>query len=357
MSTKLNSSLNFSEEKFYVGIDVHKKSWYVTVRSSGLEVARFTQPPSSQGLVNTITNRFPGGVYISGYEAGFCGTLIHEELCSLGFNNIIIHASDIPTTEKHRKTKADIYDSRAIAANLETGFLKGIHIHSREQQELRSLFRLRQSKVRDVTKAISRLKGFWMYYSIDIPEHLLKLARISKKLIAWLQKLDLKSEAGNTTLRQLCNDLTFHRNQVALITKELRRFVERIYSNEFKNLMSVPGIGPIVAMALLGEIGDFKRFKDPDQFTSYIGLMPWERSSGETTVKIGIMPHCNHHLRDLLVEASWASIKRSPSMLQYYKKHATKGNKKAIIKVARKLALIARGVVIKNTLYDPAYTN
>ncbi|GAC1382928.1 MAG: IS110-like element ISEc45 family transposase [Ginsengibacter sp.] len=355
-TSKTIEPLDFSKENFYIGIDVHKKSWYVTVRSSGLEVARFSQPPSSEVLSKAIKQRFPGGAFYSGYEAGFCGTRIHEELCLLGFNNIIIHASDIPTTEKHRKTKADIYDSRAIAANLETGFLKSIYIHSKEQQELRSLFRLRQSKIRDVTKAISRLKGFWMYYSIDIPEDLSKLARVSKKLIAWLEKLELNSDAGKATLKQLCTDLTFQRSQVMVITKQLRQLTENKYPDELKSLLSVPGIGPIVAMALLAEIGDFTRFKNPDQFTSYIGLMPWERSSGETTVKIGIMPHCNHHLRDLLVEASWAAIRNSPSMLQYYKKHAARGNKVAIIKVARKLSLIARSVVLKHTQYDPAYS-
>lgn len=84
---------------------------------------------------------------------------------------------------------------------------------------------------------------------------------------------------------------------------------------------------------------------------SYLGLIPWENSSGEHLTTKGIQPRCNKYLRPLLVETSWAAIRHAPELLAYYRKHAVKNNKHAIVKVARKVALIARAVVLKQQDY------
>jgi transposase len=112
----------------------------------------------------------------------------------------------------------------------------------------------------------------------------------------------------------------------------------------------------ITTIALLAEIGDFKRFKDPDQYCSFLGLMPWECSSGEMYRTKGIQPRCNHYLRSMIIEASWSAIRKAPNLLQYYRKHAIKNSKHAIVKVARKLALIVRSVIINHQYYDPGWT-
>jgi hypothetical protein len=52
LNTNLQNSIDFNGQKFYVGLDVHKSSWAVTIRSLGIQVARFTQPPSAEGLMN-----------------------------------------------------------------------------------------------------------------------------------------------------------------------------------------------------------------------------------------------------------------------------------------------------------------
>jgi len=120
-NVNLQNSVDFNGQKFYVGLDAHKKSWAVTIRSMGIEVGRFTQPPSAATLVAHLRKNYPGGQYFSAYEAGFCGTGIHELLCSLGITNILIHAADIPATDKQKKNKTDLHDSRFIAERLEKG--------------------------------------------------------------------------------------------------------------------------------------------------------------------------------------------------------------------------------------------
>src|SRR6266702_8824077 len=199
LSTNLQNPIDFNGQKFYVGLDVHKKSWAVTIRSLGIEIARFTQPPSADALSSYLQRNFPGGQYYSAYEAGFCGTSIHEQLCKLGIKNILVHAADIPSTDKQKKNKTDLHDSRAIAGHLERGSLHSIHVLTQEQQELRSLFRLRESKVNDVTRSNNRLKSFLMYYSIKLPERVSKNEFLSNKALAWLN-MELGCAAGTFAL-------------------------------------------------------------------------------------------------------------------------------------------------------------
>ena len=354
LSTNLQNPIDFKGQKFYVGLDVHKKSWAVTIRSLGIQVGHFTQPPGADTLLKYLQRNFPGGQYHSAYEAGFCGTGIHEQLCELGIKNIVVHAADIPATDKQKKNKTDLHDSRSIADYLEKGNLKGIHVFTRDQQELRSLFRLREAKVKEVTRSNNRLKSFLMYFDIQIPETVSKKEQLSLKALAWLN-FELVSAAGTIALQQHVEELKYQRKRLSEITKQLRRQIQEFHAKSYECLLSVPGIGAVTAMGLIAEIADFGRFDDPDEYCSLLGLCPWEDSSGNTIKTKGMQPRCNKHLRPLLVEASWTAIRRSPVLFAYYSKHAVKDSKKAIVKVARKLALAARGVVLKQQLYQEDY--
>jgi transposase len=354
-TTNLQKTNDFTGQNFHVGLDVHKNSWAVTIRSLGIEVAHFTQPPGAEALSNYLKREFPGGSYHSAYEAGFCGTGTHEQLCKLGIKNILVHAADIPSTDKQKKNKTDLHDSRAIAVHLERGNLHGIYVLSQEQQELRSLFRLRECKVIDTTRANNRLKSFLMYYGIIIPETVSKRGDLTGRALGWLD-IELGSAAGTIVLQQYIAELKYQRKQLFQLTKTLREHVMAHDKQTYINLISIPGMGCITAVGLMTEIGDFRRFVDPDDYSSYLGLCPWEDSSGDCIKTKGMQPRCNSHLRPLLIEASWHAIRKSRNLFAYYSKHAGgKNGKKAIVKVARKLAMIARGVATSGQPYQEDY--
>ena len=354
-AAKLQNSIEFTDQSFFIGMDVHKRSWAITIRSIGIQIARFTQPPSAETLVDYLHKNYPGGKYFSAYEAGFCGTDIHEQLCKLGVKNIIVNPADIPTTDKQKKNKTDIHDSRTIAEKLEKNEIHGIHVLTRAQQELRSLFRLRRQKVIDVTRANNRLKGYLQYLAIELPQELSKTERLSKKALDWLADLELAIEAGTLSLKTYSEELSYQRRQLSQTTKLLRQQIKSHHAKSYEYLLTVPGIGPVTAMGLLAEIADFNRFKSPDEYCSFLGLMPWEESSGEVIKTKGIQPRCNKFLRPLIMEASWTAIRNDRGLFAYYSKHAKRDSKKAIVKVARKVALTARGVVQKLQPYDPDY--
>jgi transposase len=131
MQTQVTKKIDFTGKQFFIGLDVHKKSWSVTILTEGTEHRTFTQPPDPESLYSYLQRMFPGGSYHSAYEAGFCGYVIHRRLNELGINNIVINAADIPTSQKDKLQKRDPVDSRKIARSLEKGSLHGIHIFDR----------------------------------------------------------------------------------------------------------------------------------------------------------------------------------------------------------------------------------
>ena len=72
-----SNTINFKGQKIYIGIDVHLKSWSVTIMSSSTTLKTFSQIPEPRALVKYLSTNYPGAVYYSVYEAGFCGFWAH----------------------------------------------------------------------------------------------------------------------------------------------------------------------------------------------------------------------------------------------------------------------------------------
>lgn len=101
--------------------------------------------------------------------------------------------------------------------------------------------------------------------------------------------------------------------------------------------MTIPGVGPTIAIGILAELGDVRRFNKFDQLSSFVGLIPSIYSSGEMTQVRGLTFRSKGLIRSYLVESAWVSVRRDPSMQDYYRSHAGKQPNKIIIKVAHKL--------------------
>ena len=127
MQTQSNE-LDFSGQNFYCGIDIHKKTWAVTIETDDISLKTFGQESDPDFLVRYLKRNFPGGNYLLGYEAGYFGFSLQRYLQSQGIKCLVIHPSDIPTTHKEKEQKRDPLDSRKIARVLRTGEVKSIWI-------------------------------------------------------------------------------------------------------------------------------------------------------------------------------------------------------------------------------------
>ncbi|VAX25749.1 hypothetical protein MNBD_IGNAVI01-1257, partial [hydrothermal vent metagenome] len=135
---KKNTKLNFAGQKLYVGIDVHKNSWNVTIILNGMQIKRLSMNPEPKELSNYLMKHYPAGEYYSVYEAGFSGFWADRELRSLGINNIVVNPADVPTKSKERRRKTDRIDSGKLARELSVGHLEGIYIPEEKAEALRT---------------------------------------------------------------------------------------------------------------------------------------------------------------------------------------------------------------------------
>ena len=352
MQTQVTKKIDFSGKDLFIGLDVHKKSWSVTIVIDGIEHRTFTQPPDPGALNNYLQRMFPGGSYNSAYEAGFCGYGIHRELNSLGIRNIVINAADIPTSQKDKLQKRDPIDSRKIARGLENGSLRGIHIFDRELEELRSLNMTMIYLMRDLRRSKNRIKSFLLYFGVSIPPEY-DNNQWTLKFVSWLKQVQMKTPGGQVAFSYLIRSYEHQREQMVSLSRQVRVRI-REYDNELYSLLkSISGIGPLTSSALMTEIGDINRFPHIDHLSSFVGFVPRVRDSGETTHTGGITFRCNSFLRTLLIEASWQAIRQDPALMQYYHRHLVnnKGHK-VIIKVARKLLNRIRYVMKNRKPYE-----
>ena len=120
------NKLDFSGQHIYVGMDVHKKSWSVSIYTEQFEHKTFTQPPEVGKLTNYLQRTFPGATYHAVYEAGFSGFWLHDHFREQGIDCMVVNPVDVPTKDKERAGKTDRVDCRKLARSLRNGDMKGI---------------------------------------------------------------------------------------------------------------------------------------------------------------------------------------------------------------------------------------
>lgn len=334
-----NTKLNFTGQNIYVGIDVHKKSWAVTIIVSGIKVKKYSMNPSPKELYNYLCTHYPNGNYYSVYEAGFSGFWADRELRAFGIHNIIVNPADVPTKSKERRKKTDKIDSGKLARELSVEHLDGIYIPDEKAEALRVLVRLRRQLVTDQTRQKNRIKSLLLFLGEKVSEDI-EEKHWSKRYMTALRNLEIKQEESKAALIELLDSLESIRNQIASVVKQLRNYVtkdEKI-SKTVNLLTTIPGIGFVVAIILYSEIIDIKRFRRLDELATYVGFSPAVYSSGEKEINLGLSRQNNKYLRNFLIEASWIAIRRDAALQMAYGKLCNRmPGQKAIIRISKKL--------------------
>jgi transposase len=347
-----NKLLDCNNQRFYVGIDVHKKSWNVTIRSGGLSLKTYSMEPSPEQLQKYMKENYPEGVYYSVYEAGFSGYWAHRQLEDLGFKNIIVSPNDVPTNGKEKLYKTDSIDSRKLARELENGSIKGIYIPSQLNQELRSLVRMRYQLVQSSTRLKNQIKSYLDFYGYKIPENY-QTKHWSGIFIKYLRSLNFQYSIGKDQLEIYLNDLTENRDLIVEVVKKIKRYCcEYGFYKTIQLLMTVPGIGYITSVTIYSELMDINRFPRIENLASYVGLTPSVSSSGEKETTLGLKMQHNRYLRSLFIEASWIAVRKDPALTVSFNEYIKRMSKQeAIVRIAKKLLNRVRTVLKENRGY------
>ena len=335
-------------EELFVGIDLHKLRWHVTIRTADVEIFSNSIVGRWEDLRRVI-NRYKGCRIHAVYEAGYFGFSLYDHLTQYGVECIVTPPSLIPQ-EHGNRVKTDRLDSRKLARLLAKGLLKSIWVPSAKERFHRQVIRRRRQLVGDRVRTQNRIKSELCFYGIDLPTPRSKWSQV---YFANLQRIKFQNHWMQKSFNQLLEQYEFLCAQIDKQTQLLKQLSQLpLYRDRVKILCAIPGIGLLTAIKILLELQDISRFRRAEQLAAYVGLTPSQYSSADKIRMGRITGAGKNTVRSALVESCWILIRKDKAMRKKYETiKARAGGKRAIVAVSRKLILCIRRLLIDNRPY------
>jgi transposase len=320
----------------YAGIDVSlERSSVCVVDGTGRIVREAKVASEPEALVGFFAQL---GLPVAriGLEAGPLSQWLHAGLTAAGFEAVLLETRHVKAALSAMVVKTDRKDARGIAQLLRMGWFRPVHCKSPPAQEVRALLvgrKLLQGKLLDVELSIRGiLRGFG-----------LKLGQVSKgRFAARVREL----VAGQPTLERVAEPMLRAREALRAEYQVLHRAVLAIVRADVtcRRLMTVPGVGALVAITFTTAVDDPARFRRSRAVGAHFGLTPKRYQSGETDVTGGISKVGDAMVRTALYEAANVMLTRS-GKFSALKRWALgvaqrRGMRRAKVALARKLATV-----------------
>ena len=180
--------------------------------------------------------------------------------------------------------------------------LIAVYVPTKKDESVRDYLRMYEDTKIDLRKVKQRLLHFLLRRRLRYEGG----NNWTEKHKAWIRSLEMEHPVDQETLCEYLSqigDLEEKCQRIAARIEEIAE--EQEYRDRVAGLKAFKGIATLIALSLVVEIGDFRRFSAAEQFMAFLGLVPSERSSGEKRRLGGITKAGNSHLHRLLVEASW----------------------------------------------------
>lgn len=340
----------------FAGLDVDKRSISVTFADHQGLLRSLRMPYSVEHLVNHVRKHFPEQKVVFAYEAGPTGYGLYDGLEAQAYRCLIASPSMIPKAPGQR-VKTNRLDSRMLVQNLRGGQLKGIHVPTGVYRELRHLTQLRDMFVSELVGMKQRIKALLLFEGIEFPPAP-PGSQWSFTVKAKLRKLPCSSTV-RFKLDELLDSLEFNEKRVVKTTQQIRRLCKEDseLSRCMNYLMTIVGIGWIVASQLLARIGDWRELKNIRQLAGFLGLAPRENSTGDQINRGSITQSGDPRLRSKLIQASWSAIRQDGELREFFRSVCRRhprnvASRVAIVAVARKLSVRISVVLMKQRPYE-----
>lgn len=286
----------------FVGLDVHKDSTAVAVSAPGAR-ARFVGTIGPElGELRKVLGKLgePGDLQVV-YEAGPCGYGLVRRLRAAGYVCEVIAPAKVARRAGDR-VKTDRRDALHLAEQGRAGALTPVWVLDEADEAIRDLSRAREDAVRIRHKARQRIQAMLLRHGRRYrggtnwtAAHERYLAAVTfpwpAQVLAWEEYRQAASEAHE---------------RVERLTRALHDQVEQWrWYPVVQALMTLRGVDRLVAVTLVAELGDLRRFATARELMGFLGLVPSEHTSGSSRRNGGITRTGNGYARRMLVEAAW----------------------------------------------------
>jgi transposase len=331
-------------EMYYTGIDLHKKTSYITtVDEKGCIVNKANLLNVEELILDYFfTLKTETRIVIESMGSWYW---LYDLLTGNGFDVVISNPAKTKAISS-AKIKNDKVDSRMLAQLLRSDLIPTVYVSSLETRKLKELLRQRARLVRDRTRMKNRVQSVLRKNNKSFPFSDL----FGANGLRYLQKLYLPDYYRQEVDIYLCLYQKLQ-DQIKPLTKVIVQMAKDHHIARL--LMTIPGIGPIVAMTILAELEDISRFPSYRNLASYCGLVPSLDASGGKEKTGRITKQGSPHLRTALVEAAHTIPRMRKSKLNLYfrRRIVRAGYRKAIVATAHKILQIVYYVLKNQTPY------
>lgn len=288
----------------FVGLDVHKDSIDIALANDGRngEIRSYGAVGGDLAALDKAIRKFRrSGIELHFvYEAGPCGYEIYRHLTAQGFHCDVIAPSMTPKKSGNR-IKTDRRDAITLARLYRAGELTPVYVPREDDEAMRDLVRGREDAVNAARKGRQHLSAFILRHGFRYSGR----NAWSTAHLLWLAGLKMPHSAQQITLQEYIHSIEESSERVDRLTEQILKLIPTWrMAPVVAAFQALRGVAAIVATTMVVEIGDLRRFDNPRQLMAYLGLVPSENSSGETTKRGGITKTGNSHARRALIEAA-----------------------------------------------------
>ena len=284
-----------------VGIDLGKTTFHVVALGDNGKVLlrkKFSQKQLIAFTANMQT-------CLIGMEACSGSHFLGRALRDQGHDVKLIPAQFVKPFVKSNKN--DFIDAEAIADAVERENMRFVPIKTDDQLDLQALHRVRDRLMARRTALINQIRAFLLERGIVFAKSPIRLRE------ALPEVLENVNENLTPRMRNLVAMLWSEWKDLELQIVQMNDEVERIASSDAacRRLRQIPGIGPLVATAIVAAIGNGAAFRKGREFAAWLGLLPNQHSTGGKVRLYGISKRGNSYLRKILIHGARAVVLRS----------------------------------------------
>jgi transposase len=328
--------------EYYSGLDVSLEETFITIIDQNGEIVKEQVVQTSSYEIFKYLQDTNLEYKKIGIESGQFSISLCKELVSKGLPVICVDARAMAKALSARINKNDKNDALGIAQMMRANLYKEVKIKSDDSCELKVILGTRNQLKASKQQIMGTVRGLLKIYGLKIPAKSQKFILKVREAIANLSRINIR--AIESTLDSL--------ESVQRSIDDLDDIIEEYCRNDedCRLLMTIPGVGVITAITYKSGLDDPNRFTDSETVGAYMGLTPRQYASGEINRQGSISKMGSKDVRTSLYEAAQSllivSKKKSKIKSWGMKIMKKKGAKKAIVAVARKLAVVMHRMLI-----------
>jgi transposase len=331
--------------KLYSAADLHSNNHFLTIIDEQDKRVLDKRLPNELSVTLKTLEPYRPAITAIAVESTFNWYWLVDGLMEAGYTVMLVNPSKVRQYEGLKHTD-DRHDAFWLAHLMRLGILPTGYIYPKEQRAVRDLLRERRRLVRQrTTNVLSTQSTLWRHTAIRLPSRVV----LGRKAALWPELADANVELG----------VQAHRATIEVLNKQIESIESTVLKRlaavpEYKMLMTVPGIGPVIAWTIVLEAGDLSRFANVGHFASYCRCVDSKRLSNEKKKGENNAKNGNPYLAWAFFEAAHFATQFLPAAKRFYdKKDAQRNPILAMKALSHKLARACYYIMRDKVPFDP----